>query len=71
VSGYRLDDRATQIRSPAEAKDFSSSLCVQTSYEAYPASYPMGTGGPIPGSKARQERDADHLTPSSADVNNE
>jgi hypothetical protein len=27
-----------------EGKDFSSSLCVQTSSEAHPASYPMATG---------------------------
>jgi hypothetical protein len=28
VSGYGLDDRAIMVRSQAEAKDFSSSLCV-------------------------------------------
>jgi hypothetical protein len=33
---------------PVEAKGFSCSLCVQTSSEAHPASYPMGTGGPFP-----------------------
>jgi hypothetical protein len=27
VSGYGLDDRAIEVRSPAEAKDFSSNLC--------------------------------------------
>jgi hypothetical protein len=27
VSGYGLDDRAIEVRSPAEAKGFSSSLC--------------------------------------------
>jgi hypothetical protein len=51
----------------AEAKDISSILCVQTSSEARPASYPMGTGGPFPGDKARPGRDADislHLMPS-------
>jgi hypothetical protein len=30
VSDYGLDDRAIEVRSPAGAKDFSSSLCVQT-----------------------------------------
>jgi hypothetical protein len=35
------------------------------------ASYPMGTGGPFPGSKARPGRDADHSPPSSAEVKNE
>jgi hypothetical protein len=29
VSDYGLDDRAIGVRSPAGAKDFSSSLCVQ------------------------------------------
>jgi hypothetical protein len=28
VSGYGLDDRANEVRSPAEAKNVSSSLCV-------------------------------------------
>jgi hypothetical protein len=44
VYDYILDDRATGVRNPAEANYFSSSLCVQTSSEAHPASYPMGTG---------------------------
>jgi hypothetical protein len=39
------------VRSPAEAKDTSSSPCVQTSSEAHPASYPVGTRGPFPGVK--------------------
>jgi hypothetical protein len=47
VSDYRLDDRATGVRSPA--KDFSSSLCVQTGSEAHPASCPMSTGCTFPG----------------------
>jgi hypothetical protein len=29
MSKYGLDDRAIEVRSPAEIKDFSSSLCVQ------------------------------------------
>jgi hypothetical protein len=45
VSDYWLDDRASGVRSPAGAKDFSSSLCVQTSSRAHPASCTMGTGG--------------------------
>jgi hypothetical protein len=44
-----LDD---WVRSPAETKDYPSNLCVQTSSEAHPASYPMGTGGPSPQGKA-------------------
>jgi hypothetical protein len=45
VSDYGLDDRATGVRSAAGAKDFSSSLCVQTGSGAHPASCTMGTGG--------------------------
>jgi hypothetical protein len=47
----KLEDKAIGVRSPAEAKDFSSSLCVQTISEAHPASYPVGAGGPFPGVK--------------------
>jgi hypothetical protein len=71
VSGYGLDDRAIEVRSPAGGKDFSSSLCVQTGTGAHPASCTMGTGGPFPGGEARPERDADHSPPSSAEVENE
>jgi hypothetical protein len=71
VFGYGLDDRAIVVRSPAGAKDFSSSLCVQIGSGAHPASYTMGTGGPFPGAKARPGRDADHSPPSSAEVENE
>jgi hypothetical protein len=71
VSGYRLDDRAIEVRSPAEARDFSSNLCVQTGSGAHPNSCIMGTGGPFPGGKSRPGRDAGHSPPSSADVVNE
>jgi hypothetical protein len=53
-------DWTTGVRSPEEAKDFSSSLCVQTSSVAHPASCTMRTGGSFPGRKARPGRDADH-----------
>jgi hypothetical protein len=66
VSGYGLHDRAIEVRSPAEAKDFSSNFCVQTGSGAHPASCTMGTGG-----KARPGRDADQSPPSSAEVENE
>jgi hypothetical protein len=39
------------VRSAAEATDFSSSLCVQTSSEANPASCPMGIWGHFLGVK--------------------
>jgi hypothetical protein len=71
VSDYGLDDRAIGVRFLAEAKDFSSMLCVQTGPGAHPASCTMGTGGPFPGAKARPGRDADHSPPSSAEVVNE
>jgi hypothetical protein len=71
VSDYGLDDQAIGVRSPVGAKDFSSSLCVQTGSGAHPASCTMGTGGNIPGGKVRPGRDADHSSPSSAEVVNE
>jgi hypothetical protein len=70
VSDYGLDDPVIGVRSPAEAKDFSSSLCVQTGSGVHPTSCTMGTWGPFPGGKARQGRDADHSPPSSAEVEN-
>jgi hypothetical protein len=71
VSGYGLDDRPIAVRSLAEERGFSSSLCVQTGSEVHPASCTMGAGGPFPGAKARSGRDADHSPPSSAEVENE
>jgi hypothetical protein len=56
------------FRSPTEAEDSSFSPCVQTGSGAHPASYPMGTGGPFPGSKARPGRDANNSPPSNAKV---
>jgi hypothetical protein len=66
VSGYGLEDWVIEVRSPAEAKDFSSSLCVQTGSGAHPASW-----GPFPGAEARLGRDTDYSPPSSAEVGNE
>jgi hypothetical protein len=71
VSGYGLDEQAIEVRSPAKAKDVSSSLRVQTGSGAHPASCTMGPRGPLPGAKARQGCDADHSPPSSAEVENE
>jgi hypothetical protein len=42
VSGYGLDDRAIEVRSPAEARDFSSNLCAQTGSGAHSASLMAG-----------------------------
>jgi hypothetical protein len=71
LSGYGLEDREIEVRSPAEAKDFSFILCVQTDCGAHPASYTVGTGGHFPGAKTRPARDPDHSPPSSAVVKNE
>jgi hypothetical protein len=71
VSGYGLDDRAIEVRSPVGAKDFSCSLCVQTGSGAHPTSCTMGTWGPFPGAKARLGRDADHSHLPIAEVENE
>jgi hypothetical protein len=71
VSDYGLDDRAIGVRSPAGAKDYSSSLCVQIGSEVHPASCTIGTGGPFSRGKARPRRDADHSPPSSAKVVND
>jgi hypothetical protein len=66
-----MDGRAIEVRSPEEAKDFSSNLCVQTGSGAHPASCTMSTEGPFSGAKARPGRDADHSPPSNAEVENE
>jgi hypothetical protein len=63
MSDYGLNDGAIGVPSPAEAKDFSSSLCVQTGSGTNPASCPTGTGG-----KALPGRDDDHSPPSSTEV---
>jgi hypothetical protein len=59
-----------EVRSPAEAKDFSSSLCVQSG-SGPPSLLHNGYRGPFPEAKARPGRDADHSPPSSAEVENE
>jgi hypothetical protein len=66
VSGCGLEDRVIGVRSPAEAKGFSSSLCVQTGSGANPTSSTTSTGGPFHRAKVRTGSDADnspHLVP--------
>jgi hypothetical protein len=67
VSGYGLDDRGS-IPGRAESSLASASRPVLG-----PTQPPIQwvPGGPFPGGKARPERDADHLSPSSAEVMNE
>jgi hypothetical protein len=71
VSGYRLDYRAIEVRSPARTEQFSSSLCDQTGSVAHLSSCTMSTGSPFPEGNARPGREADHSPPSSAEVVNE
>jgi hypothetical protein len=52
---------------PQEQRIFSV-VCVHTGAGAHPISYPVGTGGPFPRSKALPRRDADHSPPSGAEV---
>jgi hypothetical protein len=52
ATDYGLDDRMIGIRILARAENFSHRHRVQTGSEAYPASYPMDTGGSFPGGKA-------------------
>jgi hypothetical protein len=61
----------TAVRSLAKANNFFCCLLAQTSSEPYPASYPVGTGGPFPGVKHGWGINADHLLSSSAEVKNE
>jgi hypothetical protein len=71
VSGYGLDDRAIEVRSSAEAKHVSSSLCVQTGSGTHPDSCPGVPAVLSLGLKRGRGRDADHSPPSSAEVKND
>jgi hypothetical protein len=71
VSDYGLDDRAIEVRSPAEAKGFFLyTLCPDRLCGPSSLLY-KGTGGPFPGGKAQPGRDAYHSPSSSAEVENE
>jgi hypothetical protein len=50
--GYGPDDRGSSVQFPTGAGNFSLHHRVQNGSGAYPASYPMGTGGSFPGGKA-------------------
>jgi hypothetical protein len=50
--GYRLDDRGSRVRFPAEAGNFSLHHRVQNGSGAHPASYPMDNWGSFLGGKA-------------------
>jgi hypothetical protein len=68
VSEHGLDNHGLI---PNSGREFSSSLCIQTSSGAHPASCTMGTRGPFPRCKARLKCEADHSYPSSAEVKKE
>jgi hypothetical protein len=56
----------TDVQSPEEAKDLSSSVCVQTGCEAHPRLLFVRYRGSFPGDKARSVHDTDrspHLAP--------
>jgi hypothetical protein len=53
ANGYGLEDRGVRVRVPVGSRIF------QTGFEAYPASYAMGTVALSPGIK-RPRREADH-----------
>jgi hypothetical protein len=60
MTGYKLDEFESR-----KGQEFSLLHVVKTGSGAHPASYPMGTGGSFPWSKAAG---ADHSPPTSADV---
>jgi hypothetical protein len=64
-SSVRLDDWAIGVQSLAGAKDFSSSLCVQTGSGAHLASCTMGTGGVLSPGQSVTLTTHPHLVPSS------
>jgi hypothetical protein len=67
VSDYGLDDRGSI---PTKAEIFPPASASRPALG--PTQPPtMGTGGPFRGGKARPGRDADHSSPSSAEVKNE
>jgi hypothetical protein len=70
VSGYRLDDREIEVRSPAEVKDFS--LASVSRPVQRPTQPPVQRVlGSFPGAKALQGRDVDNSHAYSAEVDSE
>ena len=63
--GNGLHDEGIEVRLPAEATDFSFLQSVHTGSEVHPVSYEMRTGVCFFG-----RREAEHLSPSSAEVKN-
>jgi hypothetical protein len=62
-------DWMARVRFPAGVRDFSLLHSIQTSSEAHPSYYPVGTRGSFPGVKW-PGREADNLLPTNAKVKN-
>jgi hypothetical protein len=71
VSGYGLDDRAIEVRSPAEAKIIFSLASMYRPALGSTKPPVRCVPGSFAGGKARLGRDADHSPPFSAEVVNE
>jgi hypothetical protein len=71
VSGYGLDDRVIEVRSPAETKGFFLYPLCPDRLWGPPSLLYNGYRGSFPRGKARPGRDADHSPQSSAEVKNE
>jgi hypothetical protein len=67
ATDYGADDRMIGVRFPSGSGNFSLRHRVQTDSGVHPATYPVDTGGSSPGVK-RPGREADHSSPSSAEV---
>jgi hypothetical protein len=65
-TGYRLEDQEVGVQVPVGSRIFSSPN-IQTGSGVHPTSYPMGTGGSIPGVK-RPGSEADHHPPTSDEI---
>jgi hypothetical protein len=54
AAGYRMDDGGVGVRVPV-GSNFSLLHVIQTGSVVHPTSYPMGTGGSLPGGKEAGE----------------
>jgi hypothetical protein len=67
ATGYGLDNQGKRDFESRKGKKFSLLHIVHTGSGVHPTSYKMGTRCSFPGVK-RQGREADHSTPTSAEV---
>jgi hypothetical protein len=71
VSGYGLDNRANEVRSPVKAREFFLQRLCPDRFWGPPSLLYNGYRGFFPGGKARPGRDADHTPPSTTGFVNE